>query len=61
MYEKLSKRDKTVNYRIGTKAEHCGNCSMYAARRCDIVVGDIDPKGYCDRWEAKHDQKAEAA
>jgi len=50
----------TVNYRRGSKAEHCGNCSMYRqaepqrqAGTCTHVAGLIYAEDTCDDWEAK--------
>ncbi len=37
----------------GTDREHCGNCRHYeAAYRCDIVRGDVSPRGWCERWKS---------
>lgn len=56
--EKVSKR--SVRYRIGSRTEHCGNCSMYAADgnrpmqgTCTLVRGVILPSMLCDKWEKK--------
>jgi hypothetical protein len=46
----------SVHYRQdrGTKAEHCGNCSMFVPPHgCTEVKGRILPRGKCDLWEAK--------
>lgn len=54
---------KSVNYREGTPARHCGNCVMFhvsqsasaiqLAGRCDLVLGEIYAKDMCDEWESK--------
>lgn len=34
--------------------KRCGNCSMFRTpKSCTLVMGDIDPHGYCRFWEKK--------
>lgn len=42
-----------VGYTRGTKEEHCGICSHYAAHECEIVEGRIFPAMWCRRYEAR--------
>lgn len=45
---------KSVNYRPAPGIRDCGNCVMFHENgTCDLVKGDIRPRDYCDRWEAK--------
>jgi hypothetical protein len=53
--EKVSKA--SVNYREGSPARHCGNCSMYRLNppdfesgACTLVEGIIEETMVCDRW-----------
>jgi len=50
-----------VSYRLGTPAEHCGNCVMFVpgrgpanrlagTGRCTLVKGVINKAMACDRW-----------
>lgn len=48
--EKVSK--ESVDYREGSDARHCGNCSMYSANSCTLVAGRIEPGMVCDEWDA---------
>lgn len=52
--EKLTKA--AVHYRPATGPRRCENCVMFnfgVSGSCDLVVGEIQLKGVCDRWEAK--------
>jgi hypothetical protein len=40
-------------YKRGTKAEHCGICSHYAAHECEIVEGRIFPAMWCRYFEKR--------
>lgn len=51
MTEKLTK--ESVHYRAGVPKRRCGNCEMYEARLCTLVVGDISPAAVCDKWEER--------
>lgn len=42
-----------VGYTRGTKAEHCGACTHYAAHECSLVEGKIFPAMWCRRYEAR--------
>ena len=39
-----------VDYSLGMKREHCGNCEYYNNYACSKVVGRIDPRMWCDLW-----------
>jgi hypothetical protein len=48
------KETKTeAGYTRGTKAEHCGICSHYAAHECEIVAGRIFPAMWCHYFEKR--------
>lgn len=42
-----------VGYARGTKVEHCGICTHYAAHGCELVEGRIFPAMWCRRYEAR--------
>lgn len=57
---------EAVNYRKATGKQNCGNCVMFHrdqapahadiylySGKCDLVIGNINAKDTCDRWEAK--------
>lgn len=55
--DKPTKTKAQVNYREGTKAKHCGNCTMirlnppdFGSHSCTLVKGLIEPDMVCDEW-----------
>ena len=50
MIVQVSKWD--ANYSKGNPQEHCGICSHYEKRTCEIVPGLIDPGYWCRYFEA---------
>jgi hypothetical protein len=50
MIVQVSKWD--ANYSKGNPQEHCGICSHYVKRTCEIVPGLIDPDYWCRYFEA---------
>lgn len=42
-----------AGYKHGTKAEHCGICTHYAAHECSIVEGRIFPAMWCRYFSAR--------
>lgn len=52
----------TVHYAARSRKpnESCARCSMFVApHECTLVRGPINPKGWCDRFDAKKDERAE--
>lgn len=49
------KRSKpSVDYSRGhPTGDHCGVCEHYAAHRCELVAGEIDPAFWCKLFERK--------
>lgn len=57
-----------VDYRVGTKAEHCGICIMFTplfsqkgkdpTGRCDRVIGRIGSDMDCDLFELRKGKSA---
>jgi hypothetical protein len=49
--EKFTKAE--VGYAHGTKAEHCGICTHYAAHGCELVEGRIFPAMWCRKFDKR--------
>lgn len=51
-WKDVSKKD--ADYRKGTPAEHCGNCTMFRPpKSCTLVEGVITFGGVCDYFKKK--------
>lgn len=55
MVEKTGAKETKADagYTRGTKAEHCGACSHYAAHECEIVEGRIFPAMWCRYFDKR--------
>jgi hypothetical protein len=47
------KTKKEVNYSKGYAPAHCGICTHYSAKTCELVAGKIDPSMWCKLFEKK--------
>lgn len=45
----------SVNYRKGTAARRCADCTMFTPSRgaCSLVAGFISPEMVCDKFDRK--------
>jgi hypothetical protein len=49
----MKKTKKEVNYSKGYAPAHCGICTHYSAKTCELVAGKIDPSMWCKLFEKK--------
>jgi hypothetical protein len=53
-YYKYTKAEVDYTSRAKKPEERCDKCKYYEMRRsCKLVRGDIDPEGWCNKFEPK--------
>lgn len=51
--EKVSKQTIDYTDKSSHENEYCSNCGWFSNNTCKMVIGNINPNGWCKLWGTK--------